>query len=57
MVFNEDKTQFMAFVTSNPNDRMPIVLNLHHGIVRVTHCTEYKYLKYVPKVLAHFVRS
>ena len=44
MVINEDKTQFMAFVTSNPNDRMPIVLNLHHGIVRVSHCTEYKYL-------------
>ena len=44
MVINEDKTQFMAFVTTNPNDRMPIVLNLHHGIVRVTHCTEYKYL-------------
>ena len=44
MVINEDKTEFMAFVTTNPNDRIPILLNLHHGVVRVTHCSEYKYL-------------
>ena len=44
MVINEDKTEFMAFVTSDPADRKPITLQLHHGIVKVTHCTEYKYL-------------
>ena len=44
MVINEDKTEFMAFVTTDANDRKPITLQLHHGIVRVTHCSEYKYL-------------
>ena len=44
MVINEDKTQFMAFVTTDPDDKRPIVLNLHHGLVKVTHCNEYKYL-------------
>ena len=44
MVINEDKTQFMAFVTNDPDDKSPIVLNLHHGVVKVIHCDEYKYL-------------
>ena len=44
MVINEDKTQFMAFVTTVKEERKPIVLKLHHGIVYVKHCTEYKYL-------------
>ena len=44
MVINEDKTEFMAFVTTSVEDRSPIVLKLHHGIVSVTHCKEYKYL-------------
>ena len=44
MVINEDKTQFMAFVTTNLDDKRPIILNLHHGIVKVTHCNDYKYL-------------
>ena len=44
MVINEDKTEFMAFVTKNLDDKIPIVLNLHHGIVKVTHCSMYKYL-------------
>ena len=35
MVINEDKTQFMAFVTNDPDDKSPIVLNLHHGVVKV----------------------
>ena len=44
MVINEDKTQFMAFVTTVPGERKPIVLKLHHGVVWVRHCSEYKYL-------------
>ena len=44
MVINEDKTQFMAFVTTAQGEREPIVLKLHHGVVRVQHCEEYKYL-------------
>jgi len=44
MVINEEKTEFMAFVTTSVEDRSPIVLKLHHGIVSVTHCKEYKYL-------------
>ena len=44
MVINEDKTQFMAFVTITPAERNPIILKLHHEIVYVKHCTEYKYL-------------
>ena len=44
MVINEDKTQFMAFVTTVQGERDPIVLKLHHGVVRVHHCDEYKYL-------------
>ena len=44
MVINEDKTQFMAFVTTTPAARNPIILKLHHGTVYVKHCTEYKYL-------------
>ena len=43
MVINEDKTQFMAF-TNNADDKLPIILRLHHGRVVVKHCTEYKYL-------------
>ena len=37
MVINEDKT-------TDPNARKPIDLQLHHGHVQVTHCSEYKYL-------------
>ena len=44
MVINEDKTQFMALVTINAEDKRPIILNMHHGTVRVTHCSVYKYL-------------
>ena len=44
MVINEDKTQFMAFVTAVKEERKPIVLKLHHGTVYVKHCKEYKYL-------------
>ena len=44
MVINEDKTKFMAFVTKDEDDRKPITLKLHHGIVNVIHGTEYKYL-------------
>ena len=44
MVINEDKTEFMAFVTTDPEARKPINLQLHHGHVQVTHCKEYKYL-------------
>ena len=44
MVINEDKTKFMAFVTKDEDDRKPITLKLQHGIVKVIHCTEYKYL-------------
>ena len=32
MVINEDK--FMAFVTNDPDDKIPIILNLHHGVVK-----------------------
>ena len=31
-------------VTTNPEDKRPIILKLHYGAVRVTHCSEYKYL-------------
>ena len=44
MVINEDKSKFMAFVTTDPDARKPIDLLLHHGHVQVTHCSEYKYL-------------
>ena len=44
MVINEDKTKFMAFATSDPDARKPIDLQLQHGHVQVTHCSEYKYL-------------
>ena len=43
MVLNEDKTEFMA-IGAEPCDKSPIVLHLHHGIVHVKHCSEYKYL-------------
>ena len=44
MVINEGKTEFMAFVTTEPDAREPIMLKLHHGLVKVTHCNEYTYL-------------
>ena len=43
MVINEDKTQFMA-IGAHACDKGPILLQLHHGLVKVKHCTEYKYL-------------
>ena len=43
MVINEDKTQFMA-IGAQACDKGPILLQLHHGLVKVKHCTEYKYL-------------
>ena len=43
MVINEDKTEFMAF-HSSVEERSPIILQLNHGRVNVSHCTEYKYL-------------
>ena len=43
MVINEDKTEFMA-IGAESCDKSPIVLHLHHGIVHVKHCSEYKYL-------------
>ena len=44
MVINEDNIQFIAFVTNDPDDKSPIVLNLHHGIVWVIHCDEHKHV-------------
>ena len=43
MVINEDKTQFMA-IGAQACDKVPILLRLHHGLVKVKHCAEYKYL-------------
>ena len=43
MVLNEDKTEFMAFC-SPKEEKTPIILQLNHGRVNVTHCSEYKYL-------------
>ena len=34
----------MTFVTNDPDEKSPIVLNFHHGVVKVIHCDEYKYL-------------
>ena len=41
MVINEDKTEYMSF---NSNEKQPILLFTHAGMVTVSHCTEYVYL-------------
>ena len=43
MVINEDKTKFMA-IGAEAHDKRPIMLKLHHGLVKVKHCLEYIYL-------------